>query len=714
MQKHTIMKKTLFILSVLVMSVIAACQKEDFASRSEVKYGSFIIEADMEQPAGDTKTVLNGKTVEWKHGDLIKVFNEDGSTSVKMMAQEDGASVQFIEVVDEGGEEVGQDFVPAYAIYPYSDGAIIEDGKMKFSTDKEQKYAEGTFGPGANVGLGKLDDGKLRFKNAFGVLKFWLKGAGTVERVVLKGNNNEDLFGNMYVALNDFNEPVVHIEEGQTDNEEIILNCLDGSGNGIDLRASGASDSTAFYFVVPAGSFAGGFTATAYCGEYNYAEVSTTKNNVVNRSKVKAMPTAKEAYILPKEYIQLDYLESTGTQYIIGPDVPVGDITAVVNFSNLKKVNSSVFGVREPDIDVHLLYYYRRESGMIYTGNINNASKIRPSDIIGDQSHTAVLNRESLNGSRESLFDGVVVCEDNTATLSNNRAYIFARNDFENNPPMLLCSSVRISGVKYFAYGDHTETALNMLLPCRSCQSGELGMYDVVEGVFYTNAGTGKFQAGSHHFFPHRLEYLQTSGEAWAYGPDVPANDVTVEMKFRYENLSYSSPHWLLGSASINPETGEDIYIQSLYFSGTGCNPSFGYGLYAFVSHWQTDALGNVPIDTEWHTLVLNKKKDDIKTIGLIDGDVVSEGEHISSFKCQSLRILARDKVGVKQSKSVQVEYIKYYNYGDNPATAQPIHNLVPVEEVITGEVYFYDEVTGSRYFNQGNGSFIAGPVVEE
>jgi hypothetical protein len=70
--------------------------------------------------------------------------------------------------------------------------------------------------------------------------------------------------------------------------------------------------------------------------------------------------------------------------------------------------------------------------------------------------------------------------------------YLFAQN--YNGSPR-FGDERRIS---YFQYTDKTGTLVCDLIPCYRKSDGVIGMYDLVRGLFLTNAGSGSFTKGAN------------------------------------------------------------------------------------------------------------------------------------------------------------------------------------------------------------------------
>lgn len=302
------MKKTLFLITVAVVMVFTGCQKESpLDNESKIAVLSASIEHQSEP--GATKTYLDGTTVKWSAGDSITVFYSDNNGYRFNLTTGDGTPyANFTSVGTPSG-------TPQYAVYPYDSGASISGSDITFNLPATQTYAENSFEKGYNVAVAKVTASNMNFKNVCGVLRLSLKGHMKVSRIELEGNNGECLHGT-FVADAALSEPIAVYSAGG--GQTLTLDCTSFSDGSVQLSKT----ATDFYFVVPVGAFGddtnGGFTATVYdvAGDSYKLELATSnKDNVINRSCVRAMPEMV-ASLLPSEYTEVEYIEGEGTQYL--------------------------------------------------------------------------------------------------------------------------------------------------------------------------------------------------------------------------------------------------------------------------------------------------------------------------------------------------------------------------------------------------------------
>ena len=185
--------------------------------------------------------------------------------------------------------------------------------------------------------------------------------------------------------------------------------------------------------------------------------------------------------LLPKGYTQVDYIQSSGTQYIDTTFVPTNNSKWVLDaqfntttnqFNGRYESNTNPRGQRF-DIAIYNNYFY-----------INGGNSLNTNYPPDTNRHTFVLDMKNTKAS----------IDDNNYTLSTQTfngkrpVYLFARR---SNTIEYYCNE-KIYNCKFY---ENDELAMN-LIPCYRNSDNEIGLYDLVNDVFYTNKGTGTFTYG--------------------------------------------------------------------------------------------------------------------------------------------------------------------------------------------------------------------------
>ena len=184
---------------------------------------------------------------------------------------------------------------------------------------------------------------------------------------------------------------------------------------------------------------------------------------------------------LPSGYTQLEYIESTGTQYI----------------------NTGINGTACYGFELVFKPKETTQYESILSGVLDNATFA----YFASATATYLRHRGS-----EIFIDGTVFSDSfNTITLLNNvikingtaKANVTTTNAWATSSGnIMLCNNASLSRYaklyckSLILYGQDQTTKLRDFTPARRNSDSVLGMYDTVTQTFYTNAGTGTFIAG--------------------------------------------------------------------------------------------------------------------------------------------------------------------------------------------------------------------------
>ena len=204
--------------------------------------------------------------------------------------------------------------------------------------------------------------------------------------------------------------------------------------------------------------------------------------------------------LLPIEYQQVEYIESTGTQWINTKTNNIFKIDTIaerISGSNLITSESSGGSA----ICIRANWY---NNNYYFRGSWNSSNLLELETITLDTKEKRVISLDLINKQLiwgEQKFELKQIGE-NLSKTNTIPAYIFARNYGGNADG---CASWKVYG--YLKLFDSNGKILKFFIPCYSTTTvtdvdgvqvpaNTKGMYDTVEGKFYTNQGTGDFIAG--------------------------------------------------------------------------------------------------------------------------------------------------------------------------------------------------------------------------
>lgn len=197
--------------------------------------------------------------------------------------------------------------------------------------------------------------------------------------------------------------------------------------------------------------------------------------------------------ILPDEYQQVKWLQSTGTQYINT------GITLPSNYERLEiklqcgsySSNSRYFGSYSAANKASIIGY--SNSGpldRIYLGRTTVNVTTTQSGI--DYTIDVTADNGTITGvwcgaNVNATYSGLV----GTNQSASMKEYVFAQSEAP--------SGISKGNAKIYYYRLHTSNGLACdFVPCYRKSDNKPGMYDLVTNTFFTNAGTGEFTVGSN------------------------------------------------------------------------------------------------------------------------------------------------------------------------------------------------------------------------
>ena len=185
---------------------------------------------------------------------------------------------------------------------------------------------------------------------------------------------------------------------------------------------------------------------------------------------------------LPKGYTELDYIETTGTQYIDTGFIPNQDSRIVCEFMYFG--GTGIYGARD---NTSSNGFSMRVTNSKWQPQYNDT--MARTSIASDTTewHIADQNKNvfSLDGVELLTFAYGEFASPNPIILGG----ILGNKD---GVPTLYGGDCRYRGCKIYDNG----TLVRDFIPCKD-PDDTIGMYDTVNAVFYGNAGSGELAAGS-------------------------------------------------------------------------------------------------------------------------------------------------------------------------------------------------------------------------
>ena len=271
--------------------------------------------------------------------------------------------------------------------------------------------------------------------------------------------------------------------------------------------------------------------------------VSETSREITRGSTYGTLPTpTKSKYIfenwqyVPKGYQQVEYIESSGTQYIDTGYKPNEDtgVLATYQFSEVSTLQQRVYGVHGIDTDnesISYTLYINGSGGMSYAYKDGTGNWI----VTGTNASTTKMTFKenvdqryiSMNGAANTPIQGAI-----TRTSKYN-LMIMAASESDGS----IVGHGKLKLYEFNIYEDGN--LIRQYVPCYRTKDNEIGLYETVEGKFYKNAGSGSFTKGNDTHIETTTKIVEGNHKLYArysipntsYEVDFDANGGSGEME---------------------------------------------------------------------------------------------------------------------------------------------------------------------------------------
>lgn len=402
------------------------------------------------------------------------------------------------------------------------------------------------------------------------------------------------------------------------------------------------------------------------CLEDLVARLGRVGCNVPGYERLKIERGKKPEAQLPDGYTELQYLESSGTQWIDTGVKPDQTYALKIKFQTEQ---SSSGGIAVSDANW-------QSNGF---GIWCNAAAFGNGTMPTTEWHGTTPIEIEL--SQQGLFvNGNLTWTPDTATFTvpaNMTLFSLNRNG---------SIAEKLTGKIYFAQLFKAGKPVRNFIPCTN-PSGIPGLYDLVDGKFYGNAGTGVFLAGPPKAtLPEgytQLEYIQSTGIQYINTEFNPSSDTRVDMTC--EPTTTGTGKGIFGarkSASVD-EFGVDIPSTT-----------------AIRSIYGTESQ-NLTVSTVLQKFSIVKNKN----VCTVNGTAITHTKQnfTTSFP---IRLFDKNSGGSAWGQiSMKLYSCQIYDNGT------PVRNFIPCKNP-SGVVGLYDLVDGKFYTNAVAGNFTAGETV--
>ena len=196
--------------------------------------------------------------------------------------------------------------------------------------------------------------------------------------------------------------------------------------------------------------------------------------------------------LLPEGYIGLDFIESTGTQYVNTGVKCASNVAMQAKFYNARSASKHFMGARTAYQQNALGLSFQVENGSegyCVAWGSNVVQKLLGRSLtegVGDRFHDFTFGGQYLL--LDGRFGNSAIADQSFA--SDLDIYAFTVNN--GGTPHTQMSAIRIAGLKMYKNG----SLVRDFIPVMPTNSLAPGLYDLQNDVFYGNVGTGQFLAG--------------------------------------------------------------------------------------------------------------------------------------------------------------------------------------------------------------------------
>ena len=193
----------------------------------------------------------------------------------------------------------------------------------------------------------------------------------------------------------------------------------------------------------------------------------------------------QKSNVLPSEYQQIAYIESSGTQWLDTGVVPTEQTITRFKFQNKEVTGNLIFGFFNTEYYSYRLFNY---GSNVYfdlpTGN-RSTYRIAPSTGFTTGKIYANTDYEVELGNHYVIVDGERGGRDSPVSFSGTITKTLTLNNYNNSS----YSKNRWYWIKIL----EGQTLIRDMIPCVRISDSEPGLYDFVSKAFFTNSGTGTF-----------------------------------------------------------------------------------------------------------------------------------------------------------------------------------------------------------------------------
>ena len=415
--------------------------------------------------------------------------------------------------------------------------------------------------------------------------------------------------------------------------------------------------------------------------------------------------------ILPDGYVQLEYIQSSGTQYIDTGFNPNQNTRFVADVEIVSVQNAQLFGARIASASsaFNMLVSSKTGGRDDYGTTVLNFTTTSERWKIDKNKNVTMVNDVSVSHGVETFQ---TTCSIFINAVNNN-----------GTPMSTTTASAKWRTVQIYNNGVLSRN----FIPCKN-PSGVVGLYDVVNSQFYSNVGTGSFIAGPEIVISNKITIDFLGNYDVVDIDDKPIKELSKDTEWIFQFVpapklpsGYTELEYIQSSGTQYIDTGfkpnqdtrvvtkfdmiqTDTAWRKLWGSGSGSyNLDFALwndGTTKLQSYYGTKTNSAVPITS------MSLNVDANKNIWEYSGETITFDKN--NFTCAySMYIfnVNKDNSSAYLPGMMKLYFFKIYN------NEVLVRDFIPCKNP-SGAIGLYDTVNNQFYQNVGSGTFIAGPEI--
>lgn len=395
-----------------------------------------------------------------------------------------------------------------------------------------------------------------------------------------------------------------------------------------------------------------------------------------------------------KNYKRLEYIESTGTQYI--------DINYICNKSNITiELDMAWTGTNISAFETFIGFMYSTSQVVPRIGlhKYNNYLMFGANTTVN--STTTLITNERFIYKGDFTSGNQKMYKNGTLLVSNSTTYNFSTNNCPTYIFARYCpNSMNYANMRCYECKIWEGTILiKHLIPMMNLINNEVGLYDIINNEFYTNNGEGNFNYNEIEIYNlpanyQRVEYIQSTGTQRIKTNITPTSKYKIEEEFAITDKSVTSCIWCARGNTTGSSSTTAFNIAN---SQLRCD----YGVNASMIN-----IGNLNINQKYK-LTMDAEKwyldDTLKTT--MTKSTFSAGNKLSLF--YSYYNGQDNNIG-------NYAKLKLYSFKIWNADNELVGCFVPCYEKTTETIGLYNIIDKQFYINVGTGTFNKGKDIIE